>query len=133
MLRAFGVYRCPRHSRSSQIQPLAVAGVVGTGSHSWSFSLKSMQEGFSQKERSSTHASLEKNCTGQLYLGIGAFFLLAILSMSYGDVTEPLEDKSCQRLERSVTVGWWLWWGINAGILGVLLYRLFKRYARARQ
>ena len=68
-----------------------------------------------------------------LLLGIGAFLLLAILSMSYGDVTEPLEDKSCQRLERSVTVGWWLWWGINAGILGVLLYRLFKRYARARQ
>jgi len=52
-----------------------------------------------------------------LLLDIGAFLLLAILSISYGDVTELLEDKSYQRLERSVTVGWWLWWGINAGYL----------------
>ncbi|GGF27341.1 hypothetical protein GCM10011383_43750 [Hymenobacter cavernae] len=49
--------------------------------------------------------------------------------MSYGDETDLLEDEAYQRFERSVTFGWWLWWGVNAGILALLLYRLFKQRA----
>ncbi|QIL78356.1 hypothetical protein [Hymenobacter sp. HDW8] len=66
-----------------------------------------------------------------LLVDIVAYLLLAMLSMSYGDVTHLLEDEAYQRFERSVTVGWWLWWGINVGTLAVLLYRLFKQHAAA--
>lgn len=68
-----------------------------------------------------------------LLLDIGAFLFLAIESMSYGDTTDLLADESYQRFEHGVTVGWWLWWGINAALLAVLLYRAIKQYAAARQ
>ena len=29
--------------------------------------------------------------------------------MSYGDVTDLLEDEANQQSERGVSMGWWLW------------------------
>ena len=62
-----------------------------------------------------------------LLLDIGAFMLLVILSMSYGDVTHLQGNEAYERFERGVLVGWWLWKGINAAALAVLLYRVFRR------
>jgi hypothetical protein len=40
-----------------------------------------------------------------LLLDVSAFLLLATLSMSYGDVTDLLEDETHQQFERGATVG----------------------------
>jgi len=62
-----------------------------------------------------------------LLLDIGALLLLTMLSMSYGDVTDLLEDEAYQRFERGVSIGWWLWWGVNAAIIAVLFYRVVQQ------
>ena len=67
-----------------------------------------------------------------LLLDVGAFPLLTTLSMSYGDVTDLLEDEAYQQSERSVSMGWWLWWGVNVAIVAMLLYRTFQRRAAAQ-
>ena len=66
-----------------------------------------------------------------LLLDVGAFLLLTTLSMSYGDVTDLLEDEAYQQSERGVSMGWWLWWGVNAAIVAILLYRVIQRRAAA--
>ncbi|OUJ68768.1 hypothetical protein BXP70_27430 [Hymenobacter crusticola] len=66
-----------------------------------------------------------------LLLDSGALLLLIVLSMSYGDETDLLEDEAYQRFEHSVTLGWWFWWGLNAALLARLLYRLLKQRAAA--
>ena len=38
--------------------------------------------------------------------------------MSYGDVTDLLEDEANQQSERGVSMGWWLWWGGQRGNSG---------------
>lgn len=67
-----------------------------------------------------------------LLLDVGTFLLLVVLSMSYGDETNLLENEAYQQSERRITIGWWLWWVVNAGIIALLFYRAFRQRATAR-
>ena len=68
-----------------------------------------------------------------LLLDIGAFLILFIQSLHFSDETDLLEDEAYQRFELGVSLGWWLWWGINAAMLVVVMYWAFKQSVAVRQ